>query len=124
MVTPDEQRAIEDRLEKKWSEAFARENNKHVLDRKTLQDALEDVVYQFAYRGKMEDGGLSIWTGGLGALELAFRTLGWPDPKPYPEGECESEGCHEEATCGTPTPTGYKRLCGKHCQEVSDATPV
>lgn len=27
---------------------------------------------------------------------------------------CMQEGCENEATCGTPTPDGYKRLCGEH----------
>lgn len=30
------------------------------------------------------------------------------------EDHCEIEGCHEHATCGTPTADGYKRVCGKH----------
>lgn len=31
---------------------------------------------------------------------------------------CEIEGCKREATCGSPTDEGYKRLCGKHFNEV------
>lgn len=27
---------------------------------------------------------------------------------------CDEPGCWEHATCGTPTPTGYRRTCGKH----------
>jgi len=77
-----------------------------------LREALEGMVYQFAYRGGKKDTELLLHTGGLSALELAFSVLGWPDPKPYPEGECQADGCHGEATCGTPTPEGYKFLCG------------
>ena len=40
--------------------------------------------------------------------------LGWPDPKPAPECECQEDGCHEWATGGRPTPDGYKWLCGRH----------
>lgn len=27
---------------------------------------------------------------------------------------CDEPGCWEEATCGTPTPSGYRRTCGPH----------
>jgi hypothetical protein len=27
---------------------------------------------------------------------------------------CDEPGCEAEATCGWPTPTGYRRTCGKH----------
>lgn len=27
---------------------------------------------------------------------------------------CDEPGCREEATCGTPTPAGYRSTCGKH----------
>jgi len=77
-----------------------------------LKEALAGMCYQFAYRGKTKEGRLTIWTGGLSALELAFQELGWEDPHPYPEGECQNEGCYNEATCGKPTPEGYKFLCG------------
>ena len=44
-----------------------------------LRDALESMVYQFAYRGT-RDGKPIIFTGGLSALSDAFKTLGWDDP--------------------------------------------
>lgn len=44
-----------------------------------LREALEDMVYQFAY-SRTQDGEVIISTGGLSALEDAFETLGWPDP--------------------------------------------
>ena len=73
----------------------------------------EDVVYQFGYY--IQNGGrLHITHGGLSTLEWAFDILGWENPHPVPECECEIEGCHEHATCGTPTADGYKRVCGKH----------
>jgi hypothetical protein len=75
-----------------------------------LADALDDMVRQFAYTG----GGTRT-TGGLSALEHAFDVLGLDDPHPLaPEEMCDEPGCKEEITCGTPTPTGYRRTCGKH----------
>ena len=29
-------------------------------------------------------------------------------------GCCDEPGCWEQDTCGTPTPSGYRRTCGKH----------
>lgn len=84
-----------------------------VVEMSELREFAEDVVYQFGYHCKC-DGRLHLTTGGLSTLESAFAILGWDDPKPYPEGECEWDGCYEYASCGTPTPDGYKRLCGRH----------
>lgn len=76
----------------------------------------EDVVYQFGYY--CQNGGrLHITHGGLSTLEWAFDILGWENPHPVPEYECEIDGCHEHATCGANTIDGYKRMCGKHCRE-------
>lgn len=73
----------------------------------------EDVAYQFGYY--CQNGGrLHITHGGLSTLEWAFDILGWDNPHPTPELECEIEGCHEHATGGTPTADGYKRMCGEH----------
>ena len=77
----------------------------------------EDVAYQFGYYFPIKDM-LYISTGGLSTLERAFDILGWNDPHPVPECECEFPGCHEHATCGTPTKDGYKRVCGKHFAEL------
>lgn len=76
----------------------------------------EDVVCQFGYY--CQNGGrLHITHGGLSTLEWAFDILGWENPHPVPEFECEIDGCHEHATCGALTKDGYKRMCGKHCRE-------
>ena len=76
----------------------------------------EDVAFQFGYY--CQNGGrLHITHGGLSTLEHAFDILGWENPHPVPECECEIEGCHEHATCGTKTKDGYKWLCGNHCRE-------
>ena len=78
-----------------------------------MKEFAEDVVYQFGYC--CQNGGrLHITNGGLSTLEWAFNILGWENPRPVPECECQIEGCHEHATCGTPTADGYKRVCGKH----------
>ena len=78
----------------------------------------EDVAYQFGYY--CHNGGrLHITHGGLSTLEWAFNILGWENPHPVPECECEIEGCHEHATCGTPTTDGYKRMCGMHYRNYS-----
>jgi hypothetical protein len=78
-----------------------------------MREFAEDVVYQFGYY--CQNGGrLHITHGGLSTLEHAFDILGWENPHPVTECECEIEGCHEHATCGTPSADGYKRVCGKH----------
>ena len=88
-----------------------------------LRETLEDMAWQFAYPGS-KDGRLVLSSGGLSALEGAFEALGWPDPKPCPERECEAAGCYKEATTGTSTDDGYKRLCFDHYRELSRAAPT
>ena len=81
--------------------------------RNKLKDALEDMVNQFAYS---LDNPPRITTGGLSALEHAFDALGYPDPKEMPDRKCQYPyfNCQNTATCGTPTPDGYKMVCGIH----------
>lgn len=81
---------------------------------KTLREFAEDVARQFGYRGTTPDGRAAYTAGGLSTLEWAWSLLGWPDPKPAPECECQEEDCHEWANGGRPTPDGYKRLCSRH----------
>lgn len=80
----------------------------------TLREFAEDVALQFGYHGTTSDGRAAYTAGGLSTLEWAWSLLGWPDPKPAPECECEEEGCHEWASGGRPTPDGYKWLCSRH----------
>ena len=87
------------------------------LEPEEIKGFAEDVAYQFGYYFPIKDM-LYISTGGLSTLERAFDILGWNDPHPVPECECEVPGCHEHATCGTPTKDGYKRVCGKHFAEL------
>lgn len=84
-----------------------------------MREFAQDVAYQFGYY--CQNGGrLHITHGGLSTLEQAFDILGWENPHPVPECECEIDGCHEHATCGAPTADGYKRMCGRHCRERKD----
>lgn len=84
-----------------------------------LAEFAEDVAYQFGCYCQ-NNGRLCITHGGLSTLEWAFGILGWENPHPVPECECEIDGCHEHATCGTPTKDGYKRVCGKHFWEIQE----
>ena len=88
------------------------------LEPEEIKGFAEDVAYQFGYYFPIKDI-LYISTGGFSTLEWAFRILGWNDPHPVPECECEFPGCHKHATCGTPTKDGYKRVCGKHFAELT-----
>lgn len=88
------------------------------LEPEGIKELAEDVAYQFGYYFPIKDT-LYISTGGLSTLERAFDILGWGDPHPVPECECEAPGCHELANCGTPTKDGYKRVCGKHFAELT-----
>ena len=87
------------------------------------KETIEDLLIQFAYRG-LKDGRLVLTTGGLSALENGFRVLGWANPHPIPEYECDHDGCHKEATCGTPTKDGYKRLCSNHAGNIPEESNV
>lgn len=81
-----------------------------------MREFAKDVAYQFGYY--CQNGGrLHITHGGLSTLEWAFDILGWENPHPVPECECEIDGCHEHATCGAHTADGYKWMCSKHCIE-------
>lgn len=86
-------------------------------ENRRLFDALDDMVNQFAGHAIVA-GRLCRTTDGLSALEHAFEALGRQAPHPCPEHECQHDGCHKFATCGTPTADGYKRLCGQHYREI------
>ena len=75
------------------------------LEPEEIKGFAEDVAYQFGYYFPIKDI-LYISTGGFSTLEWAFRILGWNDPHPVPECECEVPGCHEYANCGTQTKDG------------------
>ena len=88
------------------------------MDKSLVEAVLEDMVHQFAPT-TIREGKLYLWTGGYSALEDAFAVLGWPDPREIPERECDMDGCINEANCGTPTPDGYKNVCGDHFRELT-----
>lgn len=80
-------------------------------------EIIANLCRQFAFR---RDDPAGISTGGMSALEDAFAYLGWTNPHPLPEDECQVDGCHAFADCGTPTEDGgYKRVCGKHFTEIN-----
>ena len=83
-----------------------------------LREIVEDLLYQFACHGH-DGGGKYLLTGGLSALEAAFYVLGWGDPHYIIEGGCQHPGCKAWDTCGTPTPDGYRRLCGEHYRQLT-----
>ena len=82
---------------------------------------IEGLLHQFAYDSSGNPGvGAALSTGGLSALEAAFDYVGWEDPHPLEEELiCNHESCSERATCGTPTDTGYQRLCYDHYAAVA-----
>ena len=82
------------------------------------REIIEDLVLQFGYRSARNRQTV-IGTAGLSALEWAFQFLGWKDPHPIPWAGCQAKGCYQPATCGTPTPDGYKSLCGNHYREIN-----
>jgi hypothetical protein len=82
---------------------------------KELKEALEDMVFQFGYRG-VHNNQPCIITGGLSALESAFSAIGWDDPHILPEegNTCDIKGCMNEPSSGQRWGRYYLRLCHKH----------
>ena len=65
----------------------------------TDREALEEMVWQFAYR-IVSGGRRALDTGGLSALEGAFAALGWEEPHvvdPADAPGCDEPGCPEWA---------------------------
>lgn len=79
------------------------------------REALEDMVWQFAYRG-VKGRRLALGTGGLSALERAFDALGWDDPHyVVAKGQvCEVQGCLSWLTQGRIWGEVYVSLCSEH----------
>jgi len=89
------------------------------------REALEGMVFQFAYRGMKGDQRI-LHCGGLSALEQAFTALGWADPHVVADCGCEIIGCNNWSTCvgayprsrakiGTPVNMiGFGYLCYDH----------
>ncbi len=92
-----------------------------------LRDALEDLIWQFAYHGE-KNGQPVLHTGGLSALEGAFRALGWDDPHVIEDVDgscCDVAGCFEGIACGGSywRETGYWSLCSKHAEMAREDKP-
>ena len=86
---------------------------------KEYKEALEGMVWQFAYRSVNKDNKSILWTGGTSALEYAFIALSWQDPhivEDFDGGICDVEGCAGwvVAQGGMWVETGYWCLCDKH----------
>lgn len=49
-------------------------------------------------------------------FDAADELLGCPECKAPNEimRRCDEDGCNRPASCGTPTPTGYKQSCFEH----------
>ena len=85
-----------------------------------LEEALEGMLYQFAY--ETDSGGL--WCGGLSALEHAFGAIHWDEPHALPsELICDDPFCRRRSTSGTPTPDGYRRTCSYHIPKLEEVKP-
>ena len=83
-----------------------------------LRSALVSMVGQFAGWDERV-GGYS--TMCLSALDEAFDALGWDDPHPEPGVRCDEPGCMRQSSCGTPTASGYRRVCGEHFRQLDRA---
>lgn len=78
------------------------------------KEVVEGLCIQYLSRAETPKG-LALTHDFMSAGEQAFDFLDWGDPYHLvPEMECDDPGCHREATCGTPTPNGYRRVCGRH----------
>ncbi len=84
--------------------------SKATTDVAALQECVADLVNQFAYWG---NGGFT--TGGLSALEDAFKLLGYGDFIPAPDQCCDEPGCKAHGSMGWPTKEGgYRVTCWAH----------
>ena len=87
---------------------------------KTLKEFAEDVARPFGYRGTTPDGRAAYTAGGLSTLEWAWSLLGWPDPKPAPECECQEEDCHEWVSVYDRLPEPGERVLATDCGFVGE----
>ena len=87
---------------------------------KKYKEALEEMVWQFAYRGTKNSKPI-LCTGGLSALETAFDVLDWDDPQYFNDMDgsiCDVKSCAEwvVAQGGMWAESGYWCLCRHHSQ--------
>ncbi len=84
-----------------------------------LREALEGMVYQFAYR-TVKGRSPALCTGGLSALEYAFEALGWRDD-PHRVGAecaCEVKGCYRWVEGSVIWDGMNVRLCSDHIHQA------
>lgn len=84
-----------------------------------MEEVIEGLLFQFAHAVSDKRKAM-LATGGLSALEDGFRELGWIDPHPVPECECDEPGCHKHISCGFPTDDGYRQTCSDHREAQSE----
>lgn len=89
-----------------------------------LREALEGMVWQYAYRITK---GRRIALSAVGSsLRDAFDALGWANPHyvRLEAGACEVAGCYEWATCGWTWGHLYLSLCSQHRIEANNGKPL
>jgi hypothetical protein len=96
--------------------------------KKEAKEALESMIWQFAYRG-IRNKKPVLYTGGLSALEEAFEALGWTNPYFLTKTEiedtcCEVIDCYESSSAGTCWGELYLRLCHTHYIDSYSGKPL
>lgn len=87
------------------------------------KDALEDMLWQFAYRG-VKSKKPCLFNGGLSALEHAFDVMGWDNPHYVEEiNTCDVEGCCEWYSCQLHWEGMYVCLCSEHGDDCFEQKP-
>jgi len=97
-----------------------------ISEPRAVKDALEGMIWQFAYRGNTRTTGEPmLYCGGLSALEDAFSALGWDDPHIIedPSLECDVEGCHRFSGPSVTWDGMYSMICTEHHSEECDGKP-
>ena len=98
----------------------------YIMD--NYKEALEEMVWQFAHRSVGKGNKSILWSGGLSALERAFKALGWDNPKVIPDTDgliCDVKRCSGwvEAQGGMWADTGYWCLCAEHSASCRRGNP-
>ncbi len=93
--------------------------------KKELREALESMVWQYAYRVTQNDK-LCLVNGGLSPLEEAFYVLGWENPHYIddPTLECDIEGCHDWRSPQIEWDGVYACICDKHFSDYLAKKPL
>ena len=91
----------------------------------SYKEALEDMVWQFAYR-RTKDGKIMLCAGGLSALESAFDALGWDNPHFINDDsmECDIKRCHDWRSSQIHWDGIYVMICEKHFNDYCNKKPL